>query len=247
MPDDLINMTVHDRRIWGRGILQQAWQSYYNEEPTLAALETAQGMTEGEGWYGFASKPAAWQGSNNWGGITCTGTCDDSNSFTSGDHLADGTQYQTRFKKYPTPLDGAIDFIKYIGDNYGGHDLAMSGDLVGFATQLRSKGYYQGDSTDPTQAAQDYAQAIYTRVVGNPTSGDPGIASDVEDGGVFVSMSGPVDDAGTPPTLPTGTRSLFIGLGVLAIAAIATWQFDGLAVAEKAADDLDAWLKGIFS
>ncbi len=212
--DPYWDMAIPDRRVWGRGILQQAWEVVYpGESPTIAALQILQGQTEGEGWYGYASKPANWKGSNNWGAIStkCDGCTEGVDCFQAGDHLADGTQYSTCFKMYPSAVDGAADFIRYACSYHGGHDFAMSGDVLGFATALRTPpAYYQGISTDVATAAQAYGQGIYDRAVS--------IASDLGES-VSVSMSGPAGD-------PNGGVSPWAigGLALTSVAGLAAWR-----------------------
>lgn len=211
------DMAIPDRRVWGRGVLQQAWEVVYpGESPTLACLQILQGMTEGEGWYGYASKPLGWKGSNNWGSIStkCAECTEGVDCFQAVDHLGDGTEYTTCFKIYPDAVAGAADFIRYACSYHNGHDYAQSGDLGGFALQLRQvPAYYQGISPDIPTAAVAYGQGIYARVVS--------IASDLGEP-VSVSLDGPSADPGSVGGLG---RWALLGTILTGIIGIVAWQF----------------------
>lgn len=187
----LADMAIPARRAWGRGILITAWGMVYpGETPNLASLQIMHGMTELEGWYGFAGHPSGWKGSHNWGGVTCSHgpPCDGNDCFQSGDHDANGNPYQTCFKAYASPEDGAADMIHIANDVHGGREPSLVGDLMAFCIALRTPPvYYVGDSPDITLAATHRASAMYT--IAQSVANDLG-----ED--CHVSLTGPADDPG---------------------------------------------------
>jgi len=81
---------------------------------------------KGKPWVDASQGPQfqnACAGSNNWGADQTKAS--DPNSCPNLDHHSNGAPYQGHFKTYPTPEDGAADFIFVLTDNGpGAHNRA---------------------------------------------------------------------------------------------------------------------------
>lgn len=100
---------------WAKDVLLAAWQEVFpGTQPSPAELQTILAVGRYEGSYGKATKPAAWIGSNNWGGVQCGAPPCKENCFEHSDKRRDGTEYAVCFRKYATPQAGAKHLIELL-------------------------------------------------------------------------------------------------------------------------------------
>jgi hypothetical protein len=131
--------------IWARGVLLEVLWDKGFQHVTLAQLQTIQGQTRGEGYYGKATKPPGWEKLNNWGGVhsgfpPCQG----------GDLEITDNQRQVCAKAYKTPQDGAADVIRWLLPVIP----KFTSDTLGNARLIQSVYHYQAP-------VADYALMIY--------------------------------------------------------------------------------------
>lgn len=114
-----------------------------------------------EGYYGFASSPQGWYGSNNWGAIQCghAAPCGD-DCFEAGDHSATGVPYRTCFRRYPTPDAGAAALVHELYRRPSVVPPLRQGDALGVATAMRQTGYHETAPEKYGAAIARNAQAI---------------------------------------------------------------------------------------
>ncbi len=180
-------MAVLNREVWARGVLTRAWAKYGT--PTAPALQAAQAIArlESGGGYGVTgTSDPAWQGSNNWGAIKCTGTgvppCGD----TCFEHVDTDGQGQVGiycFQKYATPDDGAAGFLHelmrrpMVAANLG------SGNANAIAQAMKHAPAYMGLSAiaygrlialRAQQVAKAIGEPLYVTLTG-PSSSSSGI------------------------------------------------------------------------
>jgi len=109
------------------------------------------------GWletnYGAGWK-AAGKGSHNWGAIT--GTHNNGEYFIASDsrpNPADPShpiKYQTKFRRYPSDVEGIEDLWGLLNSRYrGAVDAADEGRWEDVSQELYDGGYYTGTSTNP--------------------------------------------------------------------------------------------------
>lgn len=131
---------------WARGIVEQAFGVVFpGVAPTLGALQLIQANGHLEGYYGLASKPATWKGSNNWGAVRAKATATDGQcpegSFPANDQNPEGT-VPVCFKKYETPLDGCVDMLRIMTRTNDEKKALLAGDLEGLCAAMREARYY---------------------------------------------------------------------------------------------------------
>ncbi|HEX2599581.1 MAG TPA: peptidoglycan-binding protein [Terriglobales bacterium] len=154
--------------------------------------------------YGAGWKPPG-VGSNNWGAVTVHPNSDGScpvGSFGYGDSKRSGAggeggeveQYQTCFRIYPTPTDGAKGLLYELFTRRPSVRLAVPQGLEAVARAMRDTSYYLG--TKPTKEEQiaDYRQAL-------EENGKKILLATGED---WPWSSGPFPQE--PPTRPDGSR-----------------------------------------
>lgn len=204
-------MNHAERHRWARPILVAAWlqefpdQSDPNNVADLCELQILHAQGGHEGWFGFATTPAGWEGSNNWGACDyldgdenkipgCTGF------FESTDHKADGTVITVRFRTYATPVDGARDLVHEALKRRGGDAVIDFGNLTRYATTLRANHYF-------VAPVADYAAALWSWI--------PEIASAL---GEPVAVALDTDTNGAAPSVQGGGAAplLLVGAGLLA-------------------------------
>lgn len=120
----------------------QTWEDLIVQDPNhWFALGIAQAIGLMEGGYGKNFH-------NNWGAITRKPNADGScpaDSFVHGDSSFELGEYQTCFRSYETPLEGAKDLLRklYI-DRPNTFAAAMVGDIRGVAQDMYATHYYMG-------------------------------------------------------------------------------------------------------
>lgn len=110
--------------------------------PQLTEAERQYTLAVGrhEGFYGKATKPASWIGSNNWGAVQGKGSA---GSFSTTDYHADGTAYQGGFKRYATPEEGYLDLVRILLKPNVRAALAKNGSIYDASAAQRANKYYE--------------------------------------------------------------------------------------------------------
>lgn len=136
-----------------RAIICEAFRRVFGREPNRTEAQCAQAVGYIESGYGAHWKPPGVD-SNNWGAIQAGGSWKgETFVYTDTRPNPDGTStpYQIAFRKYPTPIEGAVDLVKRvytggkgIGREKAVHPFAAKGDTLGFSTGLYDTVYYQG-------------------------------------------------------------------------------------------------------
>lgn len=139
-------MNHSDMRI----LLRDAFARVFSREATQPELQCLQAVAKLESSYGDGWKPPG-NGSNNYGAIQAGSSWSGATfQYTDTSPQPDGSNksYVTKFRKYPTPIDGAIDLVKVVYQNRGRDKLALvpagKGDTLGFSRGLHASGYYEG-------------------------------------------------------------------------------------------------------
>ncbi len=133
-----------------RLLLRDAFARVFGRDATLPELQCLQAVASLESAYGTGWKPPG-NGSHNYGAIQAGSSWSGPTfGYTDTRPNADGTStpYVTKFRKYATPIDGAIDLVKVVYVNRGRDRLALApagkGDTLGFSRGLHASGYYEG-------------------------------------------------------------------------------------------------------
>lgn len=115
----------------------------------------------GDGWSVTNRWSEGISGTNNWGAITA-GSDWTGDTFDHVDHkwTPSGTiQYVTKFRRYPTPVDGARDLAKLLQYQYPkALAAATAGNWKGASAALYDGGYYSGFKPRDGAIADHYKQ-----------------------------------------------------------------------------------------
>ncbi|HRI69249.1 MAG TPA: hypothetical protein PK156_33695, partial [Polyangium sp.] len=108
------NTSAMDR--WARGVILRAYaMEHPGVTPTPREIQAIQAIGRHEGFYGYASSPPIWAGTNNWGAEQCgKPPCEDKGCFEYHDTDDKGVRYTICFKKHPTPEAGAKSLIHQV-------------------------------------------------------------------------------------------------------------------------------------
>lgn len=130
--------------VWARGVLVSVWPTARpGEIPTTAELQAVQAVGRLEGFYGMATKPAGWAGSNNWGAIQCHNRppCG-ADCFEAGDNDEHGNAYRACFRRYASPEAGALDLLHELMRRAGVPAALKTGNATAIAGAMRATGYF---------------------------------------------------------------------------------------------------------
>jgi hypothetical protein len=131
-----------NRELWARAIIVLGFRQALGRNPTLLEAQFAQAVARGESGYGTGWKDDG-VGSNNWGAVQAgRPPCDPSTSFIYTDTHEDGTKYESCFRRYDTPADGAAGFIK-IMMKANVLAAANAGDITGVSGSMRANHYFE--------------------------------------------------------------------------------------------------------
>lgn len=171
---------------WARGVLARAWPQAL-ARPSPAELQGVQAIGRLEGFYGFASRPAGWAGSNNWGAIHCAHgpPCDGTDCFEAGDTTATGSSYRTCFRVYPSADAGAADLVHELYRRPSVAAALKTGDALAIATAMRRTGYHE-------TAPEKYGRAIANNAAAIASSVGEPLLVRMGPGSSEASMVGPV-------------------------------------------------------
>ena len=142
-----------------RDVLSQAWQDVTGKRPTWRALRLALSQSRFEGSWG------AWHGWNNWGAVQTrfkppcpAGTAQATDSYPTSNGQV---KYEVCFRVYPTPLLGAVDFVKHIKKYRPLASAAIeSGDVHKYAVALYKDRYYGGFGDTEAERIEGYEKAL---------------------------------------------------------------------------------------
>lgn len=151
-----------------RAALARAWQSTTGAEASRGVLDalTAQAMLEtGRGTQMVQFNFGGIKGVGPSGLSTKASTIEVEGGQTK--HIVDG------FRAYASLDEGAVDYVKLVRHQFGAAlARADSGDLDGFAHELKVAHYYTADE-------KDYARLLHA-VSGTPYDGGPSAASSTD-------------------------------------------------------------------
>lgn len=149
-----------------RILLREAFRQIFSREATRGEAQCLQAIASLESNYGQGWKPPG-NGSNNYGAIQAGSSWNgDTFQYTDTRPNADGTStpYVTKFRKYPTPIAGAVDLVKVVYMNRGRDKLALApasaGDTLGFSRGLHASGYYEGHGKTVEDRIANHHKAV---------------------------------------------------------------------------------------
>lgn len=147
-----------------RLLLREAFRSVFSREATIPEAQCLQAIASLESAYGQGWKPPG-NGSHNFGAIQAGSSWNGPTfQYTDTTPQPDGSSkpYVTRFRKYATPIEGAIDLVKVVFINRGRDKQvlppATAGNTHGFSAGLYATGYYEGfgkDGPDPGDSPRE--------------------------------------------------------------------------------------------
>lgn len=149
-----------------RILLRDAFARVFGRDATTPELQCLQAVAALESNYGAGWKPPG-NGSFNFGAIQCGASWSGpSFQYTDTRPNSDGTStpYVTKFRKYATPIDGAIDLVKVVYLNLSRDKTvlpaASRGDTLGFSKAMRDSGYYEGMGATIEQRVANHHKAV---------------------------------------------------------------------------------------
>lgn len=209
---------------FGRTVLVHVWREVTGQDPNVAELQIAGAQAHLESFYGLASYTNKQTGAksgpiNNWGAIQGGKPPCGEGGFEASDTRADGTPYNWCYKRYPTPEDGARDFVRQITlRRPTAWNHMRRGDIDAYCDQLRHP--KNGEPLYFEAPAETYAAGLAQRVVNIAgTLGEP----------VAAKRGGPVDPQTALGVSPGGGDGLtarraagpaVVGLSIAALVAI---------------------------
>ena len=130
-----------------RALLAEAFRRAYGREATRVELQCLQAVAWLETSYGMGWKGTGI-GSNNFGAMQAGAAWHGATFLYTDTHPnADGTStpYTVAFRKYPTAIAGAEDFLRIVYTKRPSVLAAASrGDIDGFSAALHATRYYEG-------------------------------------------------------------------------------------------------------
>ena len=172
-----------------RQTLISAFRRVHNRNPTLNEAQIIQSIGEHE-----TNWSTGWGENNNSNNV---GAVQGEPGFLHKDHHADGTEYTTYFRQYPTLEDGAVDVVKLVTTRRPTTwEAIKKGDFVGTANAMRQK--------DPVSGAGGYFEA-------NPT----GYAN-----ALIKCATKIASDIGEPIASPTSFLSTFMLISGVAVGTV---------------------------
>jgi hypothetical protein len=191
-----------------RPILLAAWRSLFGgDEPDLTELQMAGAQASGETLYGHGwSAASGGQGSNNWGAVDWTPRDPPGEFFQSTDTDANGNTIGVKFRTYPTPLDGAVDFLKQaLVIRPLAAAVIDNGNATSYADALRRSHYFVAPVSQYALMIRNNAAEL-ARALGEP---------------LMVAL----DSDGNPGGSASAGSGGLVALGLAAAAAIGTYVF----------------------
>ncbi len=205
-----------------RLLLRDAFARVFGREATLPELQCLQAVASLESAYGSGWKPPG-NGSHNFGAIQAGSTWNGHTfQYTDTTPLPDGSSkpYVTKFRKYATPIDGAVDLVKVVYLNRGRDKLALApagkGDTLGFSRGLHSSGYYEGFGKTVEDRIANHHRAVVASIRAQASALNEALPVDIEampikpallrhgsSGSAVVSLQEQLNRHGATPPLKT--------------------------------------------
>ncbi len=190
-----------ETEVWARNIVIESLKAKGYPTPSLGMLQIVQAVGRMEGFYGKASNPPEWAGSNNWGavqqGLAKEGVCP-ANTFKSKDYDPNkAADYIACFRKYPTPQAGCEDMIRIMMRTDAEKAAVQAADILAVSTAMYDAHYYQSKYKEREKAIAFHSQAIASNVkaiaaaLQEPVSTGPSISP--------VVVTPPGGQGGAPP------------------------------------------------
>lgn len=208
-PDLLSRASNPATEAWARNIVIGCLKNAGFPNPTLAMQQIVQAVGRLEGYYGKASNPPEWAGSNNWGAVQCCkpnadGTCRDGTFGTKDTSPKNGGySYVACFKKYATPEAGCADMLRIMLRTPAEREALVKGSIVAMSRAMYDAHYYEGTSTDREKAIATHAATLDTNIAAIRSAlGEP----------VGATLAGSEGGGGGPGPLASNAD----GLGALA-------------------------------
>jgi hypothetical protein len=157
-PPKTFNPSYGNKAQFGRDVLLKVWPKILEEaaqsehaavrelgamERNLAELQIVQAMAHLESTYGLSPYTNQLTGEkavlNNWGAVQAgKAPCDPATAFEVTDTGAGG-KYNACYKRYATPEDGAVDFLRHLTiKRPTSWARAKEGDIDGYSVQMHS-------------------------------------------------------------------------------------------------------------
>lgn len=142
-----------------RGVLRAAFAVRGMHSPSLTELQAAQAIARFESAYGGWPKGAP--PSNNWGAVQCVAKppCP-AGCFEHPDTHADGTKYQGCFRAYPTPVEGATEFVRQLYRREGVPAALRSGDATRIADRMHATHYFELRPEAYAERIEEFAERV---------------------------------------------------------------------------------------
>jgi hypothetical protein len=168
-----------------RLLLRDAFARVFSRDATLPELQCLQAIAALETSYGQGWKPPG-DGSNNFGAIQAgAGWTGATFEYTDTHPNADGssTPYSVKFRKYATPIDGAIDLTKVVYLNRGRDKLVLApaskGDTLGFSRGLHESSYYEGFGKTVDDRIANHHKAVERSILQQAEALHEGLPADM--------------------------------------------------------------------
>lgn len=144
-----------------RPVLLQAYKQRGLKPPTLPELQVAQAIARFESGYGLAWPKKIQPPPHNWGAVQCghVAPCGP-HCFEHLDHHADGSAYMGCFRRYPTRVAGAADFLRQLYRREGVPEAMRAGDATAVAGAMRATGYFEAPAEAYAEAIATHARAV---------------------------------------------------------------------------------------
>jgi hypothetical protein len=186
-----------------RILLRDAFSRVFGRDATTPELQCLQAIASLESSYGEAWKPPG-NGSHNFGAIQAGSWTGPTFQYTDTRPNADGTStpYVTKFRKYATPSDGAVDLVKVVYLNKdrvknvltpatAGKSLSFSAGL--FATKdaavaqavktkygVQPTGYFEGFGKTADERIANHHRAVVASIRAQALALDEELPADIE-------------------------------------------------------------------
>lgn len=154
----------------------------------------------------------------NFGGIKGASPQGTTARYTTHERTPDGGDVRIvdGFRAYATPAEGARDYLALLRTRYASAmDAAERGDVAGFATALKSRGYYTARVEDYATALRHLAREARTPGVPRAAPLDPSFASRA----LELAPSSLVVDGAPAAALPTAAEVVRVLDAVAAMSA----------------------------
>lgn len=169
--DASVGAASPDTEAWARKIVVDCLQKAGYPSPSLGMIQIVQAIGRLEGFYGKASNPPEWAGSNNWGAVQSgrpgpDGSCPVGSFGSTDTSPKSGTtvKYKACFRKYATPEEGCADMLRIMLKSPRERAAVEKGDVLATSTAMYDAGYYEGMFKDRDKAIAQHAATVSKNV-----------------------------------------------------------------------------------